>query len=199
MADPQRFYEKAAAYGKVAKGLDTEEKFSEAYEQYKLAVQSFMAAFKFDKNQHRKNQMNVYAMQYLERAETLNQQISGKKKAVPQPEGGGKKTKESKEQTELDQAIEGAIVKSAPDVKWDDVAGLEQAKAALKEAVIFPQQFAHLFQGKRTPWKGILLYGPPGTGMFPDTPQITQVSRLLPQLSRTPAGAPSSACLHPIS
>jgi len=49
-------------------------------------------------------------------------------------------------------------------VRWEDVAGLEQAKESLKEAVILPIKFPHLFTGKRTPWRGILLYGPPGTG-----------------------------------
>ena len=51
-----------------------------------------------------------------------------------------------------------------PDVKWDDVAGLEQAKAALKEAVIMPVKFPQFFTGKRKAWSGFLLYGPPGTG-----------------------------------
>jgi len=49
-------------------------------------------------------------------------------------------------------------------VSWDDVAGLETAKDALKEAVILPMKFPQLFTGKRKPWSGILLYGPPGTG-----------------------------------
>lgn len=51
-----------------------------------------------------------------------------------------------------------------PNVSWNDVAGLELAKEALKEAVILPIKFPHLFTGQRKPWRGILLYGPPGTG-----------------------------------
>ena len=60
--------------------------------------------------------------------------------------------------------LAGAIITEKPNVKWDDVAGLEVAKESLKEAVILPIKFPHLFTGKRTPWRGILLYGPPGTG-----------------------------------
>ena len=61
-------------------------------------------------------------------------------------------------------ALAGAILTDKPNIKWEDVAGLEGAKEALKEAVILPIKFPHLFVGKRQPWKGILLYGPPGTG-----------------------------------
>jgi vacuolar protein-sorting-associated protein 4 len=51
-----------------------------------------------------------------------------------------------------------------PNVRWDDIAGLEKAKESLKEAVILPIKFPQMFKGKRVPWRGILLYGPPGTG-----------------------------------
>jgi cell division septation protein DedD len=53
---------------------------------------------------------------------------------------------------------------SAPPVRWEDVAGLENAKAALQEAAVLPIRFPELFTGERKPWRGILLYGPPGTG-----------------------------------
>ena len=68
------------------------------------------------------------------------------------------------ESKKLRGALAGAILTEKPNIKWEDVAGLEQAKEALKEAVILPIKFPHLFTGKRQPWKGILLYGPPGTG-----------------------------------
>jgi vacuolar protein-sorting-associated protein 4 len=64
----------------------------------------------------------------------------------------------------LRSSLASAIIVDKPNVKWDDVAGLETAKESLKEAVILPIKFPHLFTGKRTPWRGILLYGPPGTG-----------------------------------
>src|SRR5437870_2971109 len=53
---------------------------------------------------------------------------------------------------------------SKSSVTWDEVAGLEEARAEMEEIVDFlrdPRRFARL--GARVP-KGILLYGPPGTG-----------------------------------
>lgn len=41
----------------------------------------------------------------------------------------------------------GAIIMEKPNVRWNDVAGLEGAKEALKEAVILPIKFPHLFTG----------------------------------------------------
>jgi vacuolar protein-sorting-associated protein 4 len=58
----------------------------------------------------------------------------------------------------------GTIVSETPNVRWDDVAGLSDAKECLEAAVIFPIELPHLFAGRRIPWKTILLYGPPGTG-----------------------------------
>ncbi|XP_074661528.1 vacuolar protein sorting-associated protein 4-like [Tubulanus polymorphus] len=60
-------------------------------------------------------------------------------------------------------SIEQTIVKKG-EVSFDEVAGLDEAKQTLKEAIIVPIQFPHLFTGGRKPWKRILLYGPPGTG-----------------------------------
>ena len=52
-----------------------------------------------------------------------------------------------------------------PDVKWEDVGGLEEIKDALKETVEWPLKYADLFKKADTrPPKGIILHGRPGTG-----------------------------------
>lgn len=45
--------------------------------------------------------------------------------------------------------VPGAIVMERPNIKWSDVAGLEAAKEALKEAVILPIKFPQLFTGMK--------------------------------------------------
>jgi len=63
------------------------------------------------------------------------------------------------ENSKLMSNLESAIVTEKPNVRWEDIAGLEQAKKSLQEAVIYPIKYPNLFVGMRTPWKGILLYG----------------------------------------
>jgi len=52
-----------------------------------------------------------------------------------------------------------------PNVKWEDIGGLESVKQELKEAVEWPLQHPASFKrmGVKPP-KGVLLYGAPGTG-----------------------------------
>ncbi len=57
------------------------------------------------------------------------------------------------------------IYVEVPEVSWNDIGGLEEAKQELKQAVEWPMKYPEVFKrlGIRPP-KGILLYGPPGTG-----------------------------------
>lgn len=52
-----------------------------------------------------------------------------------------------------------------PNVKWDDIGGLDEVKQELKEAVEWPLKNPQAFRrlGIKPP-KGVLIYGPPGTG-----------------------------------
>lgn len=65
---------------------------------------------------------------------------------------------------ELIDRLEREILDLAPNVKWGDIAGLDDAKGVLQEAVVLPLMCPDFFSGIRKPWKGVLLYGPPGTG-----------------------------------
>jgi hypothetical protein len=52
------------------------------------------------------------------------------------------------------------VVREKPNVKWDDVIGLDDAKRAIRESIVFPFERPDLFP---LGWpRGILLYGPPG-------------------------------------
>ena len=57
------------------------------------------------------------------------------------------------------------VLVEVPDIKWDDIGGLEDVKEELREAIEWPLKYQELFtQMDAKPPKGLLLYGPPGTG-----------------------------------
>ena len=66
--------------------------------------------------------------------------------------------------SELIEMLEREVVDTNPNVSFDDIAELNQAKKALQEAVLLPLIIPDYFKGIRRPWRGVLLYGPPGTG-----------------------------------
>ncbi|KAJ3641527.1 hypothetical protein Zmor_028032 [Zophobas morio] len=60
--------------------------------------------------------------------------------------------------------IKSEIMDVGATIEWNDIAGLEFAKSAIQEAVVWPMLRPDIFTGLRRPPKGILLFGPPGTG-----------------------------------
>lgn len=162
---------------------DNAAQYDKAYTLYYASLELFMLALKWEKNPKSKDMIRAKTAEYMDRAEKLKAHLAdaegkrkkpgmvgangtstggtGKGKDGADGEGGEALDEDSKK---LRSALAGAILQERPNVSWDDVAGLEGAKEALKEAVLLPIKFPHLFQGKRQPWKGILLYGPPGTG-----------------------------------
>lgn len=77
---------------------------------------------------------------------------------------GGKPHAEGKAKEEHSSALLDTIITEKPNVRWEDIAGLHEAKKSLNEALIMPIKYPTFFVGNVQPWKGILLYGPPGTG-----------------------------------
>lgn len=176
MASQTDFLSRAIDVVKKAIEADTAGKYEDAYQLYYNSLELFMLALKWEKNPKSKEMIRDKAKEYMERAEKLKVHLANgdkKKPAAVGNDGGvrsgsgnqkGGNDEGDEDQKKLRNALAGAILQDKPNVRWEDVAGLEQAKEALKEAVILPIKFPHLFVGKRQPWKGILLYGPPGTG-----------------------------------
>ncbi|KAJ0988869.1 hypothetical protein J5N97_007225 [Dioscorea zingiberensis] len=60
--------------------------------------------------------------------------------------------------------VSNEIMDKDPNVRWSDIAGLEHAKKCVVEMVIWPLLRPDIFRGCRSPGRGLLLFGPPGTG-----------------------------------
>ena len=178
------FVDQGVTYIKAAVAADEKGDYENALKLYQDGVGRVAMAIKYEKNESSRNLLMERCDGWLKRAEELKDRTGG----GASPTGGGKgegkesgsgKTDEDdkkkddedtctnndKELSEDDKKLRGAldsvVVSEKPNVKWDDVAGLDGAKESLKEAVIMPVKFPQLFTGERRPFKGLLLYGPP--------------------------------------
>src|SRR5512135_698337 len=102
------------------------------------------------------------AIAYQERIKALQGSVSTQdvrremEREAEESGGVEKATPEGKDDAEE------LIVTEKPMVKWDEVVGLDTAKKAVKEAIVYPVQRPDLFP---LGWpRGILLFGPPGCG-----------------------------------
>uniref|UniRef100_A0A6N2L8F8 Vesicle-fusing ATPase n=1 Tax=Salix viminalis TaxID=40686 RepID=A0A6N2L8F8_SALVM len=169
------FKEQAIEYVKQAVQEDNAGNYSKAFPLYMNALEYFKTHLKYEKNPKIREAITQKFTEYLRRAEEIRTVLD---EGGPGPSSNGDaavatrpKTKpkdgedgDDPEKDKLRSGLNSAIVREKPNVKWNDVAGLESAKQALQEAVILPVKFPQFFTGKRRPWRAFLLYGPPGTG-----------------------------------
>ncbi|KAK4708000.1 hypothetical protein R3W88_028925 [Solanum pinnatisectum] len=173
------FKEQAVAYVKQAVEEDNAGNYAKAFSLYMNALEYFKTHLKYEKNLKIKEAITQKFVEYLRRAEEIRSvldeggggptsngdaAVASRAKSKPKNGGGGGGEGDDSENVKLRAGLNSAIVREKPNVKWNDVAGLESAKQALQEAVILPVKFPQFFTGKRRPWRAFLLYGPPGTG-----------------------------------
>lgn len=159
----------------IAKGAvaaDRNKDYDTAIRLYRNAGDTLVMAMKYEQNTEMRKTIEERIKGYIERGEDLKAALDGDSGgnggsggAIAKKKGKDEDNNDkSNEDEKMKSGLLGNLLAEKPNVKWDDVAGLEQAKDSLKEAVILPTKFPQLFTGTRKPWKGILLYGPPGTG-----------------------------------
>lgn len=106
------------------------------------------------------------------------QSLPKKKPAVSDVNGKQRFSELAKEEgwadLELIEGIERDIVETKINVSWETIAGLSEAKHLLQEAVVLPLWMPDYFKGIRRPWRGVLLFGPPGTGKLFDVIELSK-------------------------
>ncbi|MCF2139926.1 MAG: AAA family ATPase [Candidatus Lokiarchaeota archaeon] len=181
MTNDNAIFNAAIKMANQAIELDRNKQFDAAADKYLSASETLYDFAKFCKNSKLKALAIDKAKQYFKRAELLTNMS---KKKIKVPSGGKgpsskKRTKDERdenktddeeqeeitdEEKELRKVIDGTIITERPKETWDDVAGMEIPKQAIREAVVLPMAHPELFTGARKPWRGILLFGPPGCG-----------------------------------
>ncbi|CAD5206210.1 unnamed protein product [Bursaphelenchus okinawaensis] len=128
---------------------DKAKNYKEALRLYGNACDYFLHALKYETHSDKQREtIRQKMLSYVVRAEKVKEYLdaeeNGKK---PMKEGGDDNDSDADNQNKkLQEGLNKAIVVEKPNVKWSDVAGLDAAKEALKEAVILPIKFPHLFK-----------------------------------------------------
>jgi SpoVK/Ycf46/Vps4 family AAA+-type ATPase len=155
MSASQELEKAATNYALEAVRLDKQGSRGMAITMYQKAIESLLKLVQLYPEYSLNKVYIQRAIAYQERIKALQ----GATPIQPQEESAnveGAKTSQGKS------TYEELIVTEKPNVKWEEVIGLENAKKAIKEAIVYPVQRPDLFP---LGWpRGILLFGPPGCG-----------------------------------
>ncbi|MGC8557459.1 MAG: AAA family ATPase [Nitrososphaeria archaeon] len=146
----------AIKYANEAIRLDSQGSYPQAIMMYQKSIETLMKLINLYPD-YKLNQI------YTQRAMAYRERIKAIQRARGIGEEGSVEPKDGEGRVETLRAnFDDLVLKEKPDVKFEQVIGLEEAKRALEEAIIFPNKRPDLFP---LGWpRGILLYGPPGCG-----------------------------------
>jgi len=123
---------------------DAENDYEKALGYYRDALARFTMGLKYEKNEARKKLILDRVEGYMKRAEELSDYLKKQNELDNGDSGGvaaknkdGKEESEDAEKKKLRGALSSAIVTEKPNIKWEDVAGLDNAKESLKEVSSF--------------------------------------------------------------
>ncbi|MBS7649706.1 ATP-binding protein [Candidatus Bathyarchaeota archaeon] len=149
MSAAQELEQLALRYAEQAVTLDRQGKKEMAIEAYQKAIDSLLKIVRINPN-YELNRI------YLQRAEAYKNRVAALKSSLYLSPATAEDSSDART------SFEDLIMKEPPNVTWDDIVGLEDAKRAIREAIVYPSLRPDLFP---LGWpRGILLFGPPGCG-----------------------------------
>ena len=157
---PQELENTASKYASEAIKFDSQGARGMAISHYQQAIDALVKLLQLYPHSKLNQIYKERCNSYHNRINAL-QQAGGVEPAVD-PKASEKDQKASVQRQEEENDFEDLVMKEKPNVTWAQVVGLEDAKNALRESIIYPAKRPDLFP---LGWpKGMLLYGPPGTG-----------------------------------
>jgi vacuolar protein-sorting-associated protein 4 len=149
----------AVALVRQAVAEDDAGDYAAALQHYVHALDYFAAHLRYERNPKVRDAIAARLPGYVSRAEEIRALLDGQagrggEAAEACWKGGHQRKKDDGEDDErgaerakLRAGLHSAIVSEKPDVRWDDVAGLDGAKQALQEAVVLPVKYPQFFTG----------------------------------------------------
>ncbi|WP_268543216.1 AAA family ATPase [Candidatus Nitrosotenuis cloacae] len=159
---PQELENNASKYASDAIRLDSQGARGMAIASYQKAIDSLVKLIQL----YPDNKLNkVYTERcraYENRIKALQMTHGVDLEPAVDPNATPSEQKAQLEKKKDEDDFDDMIMKEKPDVTWKEVIGLDDAKNALRESIVYPTQRGDLFP---LGWpRGILLYGPPGCG-----------------------------------
>ena len=162
---PQELEKSASKYAAAAIKADSQGAIGMAITDYQNASETLMKLIRL----YPTSTLNKIYMQgykkYQERIKALRETRGADIEPVVDPNASPDEQRKSLARTQphKDEGdLAPPLMKEKPDVKWSEVIGLDDAKGALRESIVYPSKRPDLFP---LGWpRGMLLYGPPGTG-----------------------------------
>ncbi|NIP62735.1 MAG: AAA family ATPase [Nitrosopumilaceae archaeon] len=157
---PQELENSASKYASEAIKFDSQGARGMAIANYQKAIDCLVKLMKLYPNSKLNPIYKERTNSYHNRIKSL-QESHGVEPAVDPKATPSEQSKSVKRQ-ESENSFDEMVLKEKPDVSWDEVIGLDDAKNALRESIVYPTKRPDLFP---LGWpRGLLLYGPPGCG-----------------------------------
>jgi len=155
MSASQELEKAATSYASEAVRLDKQGSRGMAIATYQKAIETLLKIVQLYPDYSLNKVYAQRAMAYQERVKVLQG-------GMPIEREPGLNRAETATSKEGKASYDELIMEEKPSVRWVEVVGLDQAKKAIKEAIVYPVQRPDLFP---LGWpRGILLFGPPGCG-----------------------------------